>query len=220
MYERSIPKPYKSYGTKWIAHKLKAMETVLQNYGVFMQHLELLAQTDSQALERAELVGWSKKWMDAKYPIHLAIYLDVLTPLKVLSLSFQKGKHDPVSAIRCINEFNWSMAKLKILIDQLLEDNSQRLTHYTKLLQDTELTENGDRMYQDLPLNRFDQVKSSVKHSYDEIITHLAFSMEQRFKDLINSPLFNSLAPILDVNLWPKNQAQLSKYCDLEINSL
>ena len=36
MYERSIRKPYKLYGTRWISHKLKAMETVLQNYGVFM----------------------------------------------------------------------------------------------------------------------------------------------------------------------------------------
>ena len=64
------------------------METVLQNYGVFMQHLESLAQTNSKALKRTDLVRWAKKWMDAKYPIHLAIYLDVLTPLKVLSLGF------------------------------------------------------------------------------------------------------------------------------------
>ena len=112
MYERSIPKPYKSYGTRWIAHKLKAMEMVLQNYGVFKQHLESLAQTDSQTLKRAELIGWAK-WMDAKYPIHLAIYLDVLTPLKILNFGFQKQKHDPVSAIRCITEFSWSTAKLK-----------------------------------------------------------------------------------------------------------
>ena len=92
--------------------------------------------------------------------------------------------------------------------------------HYTKLLKDMELTENGDHMYQDLLLNRFDQAKSSVKHSYDEIITRLALSMEQRFEDLIDSPLFNSLELILDVSLWSKNQAQLSTYCDLEIKSL
>ena len=47
-----------------------------------------------------------QKRMDAKYPIHLAIYLDVLTLLKVLSLSYQKEKHDPVSAIRRITKFN------------------------------------------------------------------------------------------------------------------
>ena len=44
--------------------------------------------------------------------------------------------------------------------------------------------------------------------------------MEQRFEDLIDLPLFNSFAPILDVNLWPKNQAQLSTYCDFENKSL
>ena len=44
--------------------------------------------------------------------------------------------------------------------------------------------------------------------------------MEQRFEDLIDLLLFNSLAPILDVNLWPKNQVQLSTYCDWEVKSL
>ena len=151
-----------------------------------MQHLESLAQTDSQALKRAELVGWAKKWMDTKYPIYLAIYLDILSPLKVLSLGFQKEKHDPVSAIRHITEFNWSMVKLKVLINQSLDDNSRRLTHYTKLLKDIKLTENGDHMYQALPLNQFDQAKSSVKHLYNKIITPLALSMEQRFEDLIS----------------------------------
>ena len=100
--------------------------------------------------------------------------------------------------------------EIEILIDHSLDDNSQRLTHYTKLIKDVEMTENDDHMYQDLPLNRFDQAKSSVKHSYDEIITCLTLSMEQRFKDLIDSPLFNSLATVLGVSLWPKNQAQLS----------
>ena len=152
---REISKPYKSYGTRWIAHKLKAVETVLQNYGVFMQHLESLGQSDSQALQRADLVGWAKKWIEAKYPIHLAIYLDLLAPLKVLSLSFQKEKYDPVSAIRRITKFSCSMAKLKILIDH--DNNSQRLMHYTKLLKDMKLTENVHHMYQDLPSSWFDQ---------------------------------------------------------------
>ena len=104
------------------------MEIVLRNYGSFMQHLESLAQTDSQSLKRVELEGYTKKWMNAKYPIHLAIYLDVVTPLKVLSLGFEKEIHDPVTAVRHIAEFNWTMAKLKILIDHSLEDNITCLT--------------------------------------------------------------------------------------------
>ena len=55
IYEKSIPKPAKVGGTRWIAHKFRAMAIVLQNYGVFITHLESLAQTDSQALKKAEI---------------------------------------------------------------------------------------------------------------------------------------------------------------------
>ena len=34
MYNYSIPKPYKLYGTRWIARKVKAMEIVLNNHKV------------------------------------------------------------------------------------------------------------------------------------------------------------------------------------------
>ena len=102
MYDHSIQKPYNSYGTRWIAHKIKAMEIVLNNYGVYIKHLESLAHTGSQALKRADIVGEATKWKNAKFPIHLAIYLDVLTHLKVLSFEFQKEMHDPVVAIRPI----------------------------------------------------------------------------------------------------------------------
>ena len=53
------------------------MEIVLNDYGVYIKHLESLAHTDSQALKRGEIVGEAKKWKNAKCPIYLAIYLDV-----------------------------------------------------------------------------------------------------------------------------------------------
>ena len=55
---RFMTKSYKSSGTRWVAHKVNAMEIVLQNYGIFMTHLESLSQNDSQALKRAELEGF------------------------------------------------------------------------------------------------------------------------------------------------------------------
>ena len=51
MHDHSISKLCKSYGTRWIAHKVKAMEIVLNNYEVYIKHLESLAHTDSQALK-------------------------------------------------------------------------------------------------------------------------------------------------------------------------
>ena len=45
--------------------------------------------------------------------MHLAIFLDILTPIKVLSLTTQQEVHDPVNTIKRINEFSWTMTKLK-----------------------------------------------------------------------------------------------------------
>ena len=139
-----------------------------------MQHLESLAQTDSQSLKRAELKGYAKKWMNAKYPIHLAIYLDVLTTLKVISLRFQKEIHDPVTAVRHITEFNWTTAKLKLLNDHSLEDNATRLTPFSKFLKEKSINENSEHAYQVAILKYFASAKESVTRSYEKIITRLA----------------------------------------------
>ncbi|XP_066915547.1 zinc finger protein 862-like [Clytia hemisphaerica] len=217
IYDESIPKPYKSYGTRWIAHKIKAMEIVLNNYGVYIQHLESLAQTDSQALKRAEIQGEVKKWKNAKFPIHLAMYIDVLTPLKVLSLGFQKEKHDPVLAVRRIKEFNWTMAKLQILVDSSLEDgNNDRLIHITKLFR--EVADDGN--YPGVKISNFTVHQKSISESFEEIITKLAITMENRFSNMMASPVFENLVTILDVSLWPEEDKGLLDYGDESVNAL
>ena len=37
--------------------------------------------------------------------MHLAMFLDILRPIKALSLSTQQEVHDPVNTIKRINEF-------------------------------------------------------------------------------------------------------------------
>ena len=217
IYDDSIPKPYKSYGTRWIAHKIKAMEIVLNNYGVYIQHLESLAQTDSQALKRAEIQGEVKKWKNAKFPIHLAMYIDVLTPLKVLSLGFQKEKHDPVLAVRRIKEFNWTMAKLQLLVDSSLEDgNNDRLIHITKFFKEIDI----ESCYQGVKLLNLTVHKKSIDESFNEIITKLAIKMEDRFSNMMSSPVFDNLVTILDVSLWPEGDQGLLNYGDESMNAL
>lgn len=52
-----------------------------------------------------------------RFHIYLSIHLDVLTLLKVLTLSFQKQIHDPIAAVKRIKEFTWTMAKLQVRTD-------------------------------------------------------------------------------------------------------
>ena len=120
----------------------RAMEIILANYSIFMAHIESLSQRDSQALKWAEIEGLCKKWLQGKYSMHLAVFLDILTPIKVFSLTALQEVHDPINTIKKINEFSWTMTKLKMLICNSLDESSKRLTNFTKFLKEVPLTEN------------------------------------------------------------------------------
>ena len=62
VHEKSVPKPARANGTCWISHKFTIMNIFLKNYGIFITHLESLANKDSQALKRHEIKGYAKKW--------------------------------------------------------------------------------------------------------------------------------------------------------------
>ena len=90
-----------------------------------------------------------------------------------------------------------TLAKLQLLIDASLDsDNSDR---FTKLFK--EVDENN--IYQEVKLVNFEIRKRSVSASYKEIITKFAERMEDRFKVVSTSPLFENLISVLDVSIWP-----------------
>ena len=135
IWELSVPKPSKKVMALagWIGRKVNLNEDNAGKLWSIYSHVEPLSQTDSQALKRAEVRGYLLKWKDASIPISLAIYVDILHPLKQLSLSFQQELHDPVEALCCIQDFNLTMVKLK-----LLEDKSLVMINWKKLFQDVE----------------------------------------------------------------------------------
>ena len=132
--EEAIPKPSKAYGTCWIDQKFWAMEIILNHYGSYMAHIESLSLTDSQTTKRAELEAFMKKWKYASFPIHTAIFLDLFSLIRRLSITFQSEEHNLVKTVQRIEEFNWTMDELKILTESSLEDQNTRLTHYKQFL--------------------------------------------------------------------------------------
>ena len=218
IYEKVVPKPAKASGTRWIAHKVNAMQIVLSNYGVFMAHLESLAQTDSQALKCNKLVGYSKKWQQAKYPLHLALYLDILQPLKVISLVMQQETHDPVKQLKHIRDFTWSMTKLSALLEESIDQTTARLTNFTKFLKDV-VEEDGTFTYQDVKLLNFNVSNESVKKSFNDIINDLTEKCNERFSNLQSNPVFKGIN-LLDCKRWPEDNTNLSTFGENEMTEL
>ena len=196
--------------TSWIDHKLKSMQINLETYGVFIPHVESLSQTNSQAQKRSELKGYYQRWTDTSITVQMAIYLDVLSPLRRLSLRLQQDLHDQVKAVHRIQEFTQTMAKLKLLIDKSLDSSETLLTNYNKCLSDIEES-NNDYFYAGIKLARFETIRTSVCNNYTQTVNNITSAMEERFGNLQISPIFKHLVSLLDVSTWPTDSTYFEK---------
>ena len=75
-----------------------------------------------------------------------------------MSLNFQEELHDPVKAVCCIQDFNLTMVKLKLLVDKFLENPDSIMTYLNKLFQDVEKKDDS-YFYQGIKLARYEAAK-------------------------------------------------------------
>ena len=74
--------PVKSQGSRWIAHKRKVLQRVVDRYGAYISHLfALIADHSVNGSDRARLKSYLKKWSQAKFLVGAALYVDVLKSL-------------------------------------------------------------------------------------------------------------------------------------------
>lgn len=104
-------RPVRANGTRWVSHKVRAMKRVLSKYGAYTAHLTSLSEDKSvKAADRAKLKGYLKKWVNAKYILGCAAFVDLLTPCSIFSKSMQSDDLDILAAIshliKTLNETN------------------------------------------------------------------------------------------------------------------
>ena len=155
-----------------------------------MVHIESFSQTDSQATKRAELGGFvkMKTWKHASFSIYIVFSPDLLSPIRRLRIAFQQKEHDPVKAVRRIQEFNCTRAKLKILTESSLKGQNTRLNNFWVK---TDARNDGRFYYQDVKLSRYTDTKITVSTFYGDWITRISENVERRFEDLLTSPVFS-----------------------------
>ena len=72
-------------------------------YGVYIAHLSALAEDSSlKASDRAQLKGYLLKWKEPKILVACSLYIDVLKPMSILSLTLQSNATDIVNSMECI----------------------------------------------------------------------------------------------------------------------
>ena len=83
-------RPIRASGSRWVSHKLNAMKRVLSKYGAYTSHLIALTTDGSvKDVDRAKLRGYVSKWIDAKYLLGCAFFVDLLSPCAIFSKVLQ-----------------------------------------------------------------------------------------------------------------------------------
>ena len=113
-FDSSGVRPVRSSGSRWISHKLSAMKRVLSKFGAYTNHLATLSQDSSvRPCDRAKLKGYYNKWIDAKYFLGCALFIDLLTPCAILSKAMQKDEIDILGALSGLLKTVKEINKLK-----------------------------------------------------------------------------------------------------------
>lgn len=102
--------PVRSQGSCWISHKRKALQRVIDRYGAYVTHLNMLAEDRStRGEDKVRIRGYIKKWSQSKILIGCA---DLLKPPSILSMTLQDSKVDIVLAIKNILKTSKTLRQL------------------------------------------------------------------------------------------------------------
>ncbi|XP_071958287.1 zinc finger protein 862-like isoform X2 [Antedon mediterranea] len=111
--EKTVVKPPKASGTRWIAHRLAATEAMMRNIHAITVHLEDQAsgqRRDIRGDDQNRIKGYLKTLKSEKFKVYIHLYAVILRILARLSLSLQKTGRTvgevKVEVMSCMAEMN------------------------------------------------------------------------------------------------------------------
>ena len=143
------------------------MKHVLSKFGAYTNHLTALSMDSSvKAVDRAKLQGYLRRWVDAKYLLGCAFFIDLLSPCAIFSKVMQEDDLDVLGA------FTSTVKEVNKLSSKPLE---QWRTYYTTLKKLSD-----DNSYQCQELRNLSQAKSFYESKHDEFCTSVTSCMKGR----------------------------------------
>ena len=105
-------KPVKATGTRWIDHRMRAMQRLVDKYGLYCQHLQHAIPEMMGAKDSTMLKGILKKLIDAKVLLRSCLFIDVLFAAKQFNLVTQKSDIDIISIVDSVESTKQNYEKL------------------------------------------------------------------------------------------------------------
>lgn len=139
--QEHVHKPEKANGTRWLQHKSKACQTLLNCYGVIVGHLQHQAsdESDLTAADKAHMKGYLKTLASFKFALYSSFmnssFMKELLTNSIVksSLSASKsGVRDLLYAVSLLETFYGAMCKMRTIAAEV----DREPTRATTCLQD------------------------------------------------------------------------------------
>lgn len=187
--------PVRSQGTRWIAHKRRALLRVTDRYGAYLCHLTALSEDKAiKSVDRHRLKGYLLKFREARVLIGTALYCDALKCVSILSESLQADDLDTVRGLRVIVKAHTSLQKLK----------SQSPEEWpTMKLVSNRLQDDGEaKIYQGTEVRKF---STAVLQSCQKQVLAELQTLDQNIRARLewsDIGMLRSILLFLDTRLW------------------
>ena len=106
-------KPHCAAVTRWIAHKLEALQNMLDKYGLYMQHFENIIADTTKRTDKATFEGKQRQLQKADVLLLGALFFDLLEPARMLSLTQEEN----VNLIKIVNSIDSTRNNYQCLLN-------------------------------------------------------------------------------------------------------
>ena len=146
-FESKQVKPHKASGTRWVDHHMKAMSNVVDKFGLYLAHFEYIIADTTKRTDKATLEGKRREMCQADVLFFSALFMDILEPVRVLSLTTQKKDVNLIKSVNCIDNMKKTYEKL---FNQFEKNSADVLNLPTvkRVLQKVECIEDETYRYQ------------------------------------------------------------------------
>jgi hAT family C-terminal dimerisation region len=214
-------------GTRWVAFKLKALQSVKKNYGIIVQHLlqDINAGAGHVAnVNRSKAKGILAILQNCATILHLLLLENMLVALSGLSETLQGDKVGMLHAIAevrtCLSQMTVEhlcagCKELKELVNCITDATAEGSSN------DDSDDDCGDVLYRGVRLVKCKQGLKTFNSNKEGYFSSVRNCIEERFADVLGpeaNPVIAALK-VLDVNCWPKEKSELDVFANEELVS-
>lgn len=149
-----------------------------------------------KAADRQKFKGWLQRWKQARIPLLACLFIELLSPAKVLSLAFQGEEIDTVASISHIETAKKQLQHLK-------RKNFEDLPTVKRFLEKVKEAE-GTFSYQNITLLSFENAKGAARDAKNSLLGRIKTAMQSRLEVAENHQVLNA-AIILNTEGWERS---------------